>query len=533
MRFSIPVVILLLLSFLFMRPAFSQRASDPNVVDLTNDLIEIDSLGQNESLFPPINVGDVNGDNADDILLTRSHVDSIGHATYYTKVVALSLSGAGPSWSDTSVAFTRLATDFDGDGRKDIVTASQNEQVLTATVHWGVPAPKLFTDSLTTGLVGPFGDNAVPMLTGDYVGDGAGDVFSFTSGRGYLYRGTLHDRSILNLVASDSLAPTNTTYLYKVGQALGNFAKKQNPQLAIATSGWINSDQHTAIFRILLYPNAHNDGGPDLWHSTPAVIYEDAIKNSDLFVYSTPILSYDITGDGIDDLLVCDSAHIYIFKGGPNFGSTKLTKQTADFVITSPALLDPANFKGSVFASSIFGAGRLQGSSEPYLGVIGTIDSAGIRLPVTYLYAGGDALDTYYDGVIYHTEGEPAAVVNSSGILVRNSLVFEGRFPDHLGYYLLQKGTETLPHKRFESVDATQPTEPVKVRYLSGHQVELAGVDRLKVTAVTNILGAAMNLEVNSISSRQLILDLAGYPAGVYFAKVQSAGSENLVKLLR
>jgi hypothetical protein len=40
-------------------------------------------------------------------------------------------------------------------------------------------------------------------------------------------------------------------------------------------------------------------------------------------------------------------------------------------------------------------------------------------------------------------------------------------------------------------------------------------------------------LEVNSISSRQLILDLAGYPAGVYFAKVQSAGSENLVKLLR
>ncbi len=293
---------------------------------------------------------------------------------------------------------------------------------------------------------------------------------------------------------------------------------------------WLNDDTHSAIFRIALYPNAHNDGGLDLWHSTPAVIYEDTIRNSDLFVYSTAILSYDITGDGIEDLLVCDSAHIYIFKGGPNFGSTKLTKQSADFVITSPALLDPAHFKVSVFASSIFGAGQLQGSNTPYLGVICAGNG---RIPVTYLYAGGDALDTYYDGVISYAGGEPAEVVNSSGIVVRHNLVFEGSFPNQLGYYLLQNGTETLPHKRFESVEPEPKIEPVQVRYLTGHKVELITALPSSVSLMLNILGEKMELPAHQSLSSRTTLDLSGYTAGVYFVSLNSARGQTFIKLLR
>jgi hypothetical protein len=118
-------ILLLLLSTVY-TSAHAQHASDPNAIDLTNSLDEIDTASLNESLFPPLNIGDVNGDMNDDIIITRQSVDSNSHAVYSSELLTLSVGGVGTKLSISNIESLRLAADLDGDGRKDVVTANHS-----------------------------------------------------------------------------------------------------------------------------------------------------------------------------------------------------------------------------------------------------------------------------------------------------------------------------------------------------------------------------------------------------------------------
>jgi hypothetical protein len=291
---------------------------------------------------------------------------------------------------------------------------------------------------------------------------------------------------------------------------------------------------HTALFRVQYYPNKTETGGT-LWSTTPVDLFFDTIPNSDFFVYSAPVLAYDVTGDGIDDLLVCDSAHIYIFKGGPGFGTHTLRKSDADLVITSPALLDPVHYGGSSFATSIFAAGDLTGTGVPYLGVSGSIEAGPALIPVIWLYAGGAALDTYFDGSIRFTNPGGTRITHATGPKTRDELVVNRTMGTSTECDLVSQGTDMLPHT-VSFVNLTSQSSRIAVKYLPNYCVEIKGVGASPESSIeaVNLLGQQVNLKAErSGQNGTFTLDMSALPSGVYFAVVRDHAERWVVKLMR
>ncbi len=175
----------------------------------------------------------------------------------------------------------------------------------------------------------------------------------------------------------------------------------------------------------------------------------------------TNLYATDITGDGITDLIVSDGLHIYIFKGGDNFGTYPLTPQNAFYTITSPRLTDYENY-GLLknFGSSpnrntgVMACGDLTGSGIPYLAVDAEINEAGYLKSFTFFYAGGRALDTLFDAVVgYEGNGfnlifDTLHSINNTGRTVC-LIVDESDFNFHNSNLdlLMYRDCENIPHK--------------------------------------------------------------------------------------
>ena len=108
---------LLLFSFLNLQErALAQRASDPNAIDLTPDLIRIDTNGL-RTVALPINIGALGGDTSDDLLLEQDLYDTNDDLPFVHQVAIMSGFGAvslntvgvgGIMDADTARAFRRV-----------------------------------------------------------------------------------------------------------------------------------------------------------------------------------------------------------------------------------------------------------------------------------------------------------------------------------------------------------------------------------------------------------------------------------------
>jgi hypothetical protein len=517
----------------FCSRAFAQHASDPNAVDLTPYLIRIDTNGLRITQLP-INIGDVNGGASDDILLEQQLHDTSSYPPYLHHVALMSAGGA-TALSEVGVpGIATIAGNFDGNSLLDIATTSFVNSVLQTRIYWAAPAPDYFDSTHSVLLIDPSASNVAPVLAQDYNHDGTCDLFLISNSRAYLFIGDNHWRDVSYIFPSDSIALGGTPYSYHTGQALGKFDRSGFPSLCMASSGWVDGTSRTALFRVQFYPNKSSMGGM-LWSTTPVDLFLDTITNSEAFVYSSAILAYDITGDGIDDLLVCDSAHIYVFKGGSGFGTHTLHKSDADFVITSPALLDPVHYAGSSFATNIFAAGDLTGTGIPYLGVTGSLEAGPSLVPVTWLYAGGTALDTYFDGSIKFTNAGGTRITHTAGVKTRDELVVNRTMGTSTECDLVSQGTDMLPHT-VSSVKLANESSGIAVKYLTNNRVEIEGVGASPESSIEamNFLGQQVNLKAErSVSGGSYTLDMSALPTGGYFAVIRDHAERWIVKLMR
>jgi hypothetical protein len=162
----------------------------------------------------------------------------------------------------------------------------------------------------------------------------------------------------------------------------------------------------------------------------------------------------DITGDGVTDLIVSDGLHIYIFKGGDNFGTYPLIPQNAFYTIKSPRLTDFGNYGFiSDFGTSMRACGDLTGSGIPYLAVGADINEAGFYKGFEFFYAGGKALDSLFDAVVSYEDLGLGGIdtlhsINSTGRTV--ALLNDFRNYNFNNYdldFLMSRDCEKIPHK--------------------------------------------------------------------------------------
>ena len=182
MEYRTLFLLLLLSPLVFQERALAQHASDPNAIDLTPDLIRIDTNGL-RTVALPINVGALGGDTSDDLLLEQDLYDTNDDLPFVHQVAILS--GFGTVRLNTvGVGGTaRIAANFDGSGVLDVATTHFTDSGLQTRIDWAEIAPAYFDSSHSTIFVDPSASNAQPMLVGDYTRDGADALFLVSNSR--------------------------------------------------------------------------------------------------------------------------------------------------------------------------------------------------------------------------------------------------------------------------------------------------------------------------------------------------------------
>ena len=183
------------------------------------------------------------------------------------------------------------------------------------------------------------------------------------------------------------------------------YSKNGEPLLFFSSAIADTNPQHTVTSTIGVLRHL-NDLAHDtivyLSHTTDVVHWYH--PGTDSMIAVTGLYTMDITGDGIPDLLVTDGVYIYIFKGSDSLGYYPLTKYRAYYRIPHPVLLEGSGSDWSYidgWASSMFNCGDLTGSGVPVLGVIGGSSTSG-DYDAVFFYCGGKALDSLFDGLLYH-----------------------------------------------------------------------------------------------------------------------------------
>jgi hypothetical protein len=254
----------------------------------------------------------------------------------------------------------------------------------------------------------------------------------------------------------------------------------------------------------------------------------------------------DITGDGITDLIVSDGYHIYIFKGGDDFGTYQLTPENAFYTIKSPRLTDYANygFLKDFGTYNMRACGDLTGSGIPYLEIDADIDEAGYFKSYAFFYAGGKALDSLYDAVIgIVTNGvnftfDTLHSINATGRTV--CLINNGADEDfhlHDLNFLMSRDCEKIPHK-------TNPQMKTGIYGMKSEGMKAeagAGFVRFKISSnLGNCSLTIYDLLGREISSRSLTVygndieqfDTSEFADGTYFGVLQGNGIECSTKFL-
>lgn len=178
----------------------------------------------------------------------------------------------------------------------------------------------------------------------------------------------------------------------------------------------------------------------------------------------------------------------------------------------------------------------MTGTGIPYLGVSGTTESGSALIPVTWLYAGGNALDTYFDGWIDSTHPGGVRVARRMGPTSRDGLAVLRNLGSSNECDLLSQGTEKLPHTLVSSVNEEKPKDPITIQYLPNHRVEISldAMSSESSVETMNLLGQRLSITgERSLSNSVFSLDLSSLPTGLYIAIIRDQRHEWVVKLIR
>jgi hypothetical protein len=348
-----------------------------------------------------------------------------------------------------------LCYDFNADGYPDLVSTGYGSW------YKGGPGPLFYVDTV------PLFNFEYPrefvthtaIGVADYDSDGYRDLLMTFSSQSHhwigLYRGGPSWKDTIKLSGLLDLKSYRRGY----GQ-LDPFSTK-------VVGNFDNSGRASIL---LLYKDTieHKNTGEIGWLQNKLPLEVDTLVW--LASYAAPqsipehLLAMDITGDGIDDLLVSDKQRIYIFKGGSDFGTYPLTPENAFYTIRSPRNLDFANYGFLTdFGIRMANAGDLSGAGIPYLLVGDESDILAGSRSVGFVYAGGAALDSLYDGTYMfagNSVGRPTLdtlnALDQTGRTAGLMLVgpeYEGGYNRRL---LLYRGLDKLPHR----------TNPAMVKYV-------------------------------------------------------------------
>jgi hypothetical protein len=457
----------------------AQSAADPKAIDFTARMDTVVSYyGISNSIFSNLNVADKNGDLWEDLEVATFRGD-IGQ----DQGSNLRFGGSrifDPVGNPRIAGQAALYGDFNGDGISDIVDRD-------GKFHKGLPSSPYF-DSIGGAYLAMHGF-PVSLLIGaiDFDGDGILDILIqqySTASYLALYKGKPS-------FGTDSIYQYPDDSLVIKGIISGTVAQF-NPSLhpEIIFYAGIRTGRHIGMLHshVKLFDDTVH------WLTDTSASPEINVQN----IYTT-----DITGDGIPDLLVSDGEYVYIFKGGDDFGSYKLTKENAYYIIPNPRLIDVTGkfLEVNGFGSYIHALGDLSGSGIPYILIEAALtDNVGVAREYGMIYAGGKALDSLYDGIVIFPDALSITLdtlhsIDSTG---RSALIIVHNHNRDIGFgvadMLLYRGCDSLPHR-------TNPTFAVEPHKM--------GSSTLAMSTFPSI--AQRYVKVHLISSRRTRGELAVY----------------------
>jgi hypothetical protein len=501
------------------------QAADKDAIDLSG---KMDTIERGRALPPPyleltlggfLNVGLKNSDQWEDFELIRMDTTRIrfGGPLIFDSTNNVNF--------NNGAYIPQLYGDFNGDGIADIIA----NQGIFFKGHLSNP----YFDNLPTSGIASWDvfQNYFNSKGIDYDEDGIKDFLNSAGDhRVRVYKGGSSFGTIEFIYAIDSIQfPAFITSM-----EVGKFNPRSKP-MVVCYAG-------SKLYLV-------NQTGNSFSQDSVIVVSDSAFGG----IIVTNLYATDITGDGITDLIVSDGLHIYIFKGGDNFGTYQLIPGNAFYTIKSPRLTDFANY-GFIkdFGSNNVGlraCGDLTGTGIPFLEVNANINEAGYFKSYAFFYAGGKALDTLFDSdVSYVTNGSIFYIdtlhsINSMGrtvCLINNKVDFN--FNNYDLDFLMSRECEKIPHK----------TNPKMVRVNTANSIEFEAscypsiankFTKVEITAdkfsqatitVFNLLGQSIQKRIIKLDPGENIeyFSTSNWTNGTYIVKIESSSGTRITKIL-
>ncbi len=498
-------------------PATFAQAADPKAIDLSGKMDTIARGSQNVDLGGFLNVRTHHQPPWEDFELKKSD---------HTK-----MRFGGPLIFDTTnnPPFAnggydpQFYGDFDGDGIGDIIADDG--------VFFKGKSLFPYFDTATSGCF--VRDPFYPKVI-DFDEDGTED-FIICAGdhRIRVFNGGSSFGKIKYLYASDSVQLPDQIYSMEVGK----FNPQQKPMI-ISYAG----------NKIYLIKQTGNSFSQD-----SVIIVSDSALGG---IIVTNLYATDITGDGITDLIVSDGLHIYIFKGGDNFGTYQLTSQNAFYTIKSPRLTDFANYgfirnfgaNGGYATDGLRACGDLTGTGIPYLAVGAEVNESGYFKGYEFFYAGGKALDSLYDAVVGYVDQGLGGIdtlhsINTSG---RTVCLLNDFFDQNFGNldldFLMSRDCENIPHKTNPNMVGVVWMEQDSLQLIAYPalanrfvKLHISAIQSEKATVeIFDLLGRRLDV-------REVILDAGentefyntgNFSEGTYIARLKTSSNELVAKFI-
>lgn len=503
----------------------AQSAADPQAIDLTSALRTIDSAKGNTDFMSLVETGDLNRDGSIDLLIGKRFTNDTGFTTTHQ---SLRLSPWHNEQRLNLYGALNWTLNMDGDDVRDVVSVGYSGADPTR-VHWGQNTAPYY-DSTRYSILSIGGETSLrPLATTDLTGDNAEDLLVQSYRKLFLFPSLTTKERPPVLVPTDSLLIEDSVYRHVNAVLVGRFRPGMEKDLLVAYTTMVGSD-FTAHVELRLYRS--NDPSKPLSERTPIVLYRDTVPETYMFVYTRPYSVGDISGDGLDDLIMSVGNKIYLYYGGPDFGSTMLTEENANAVLLAPSLLDSTSFVKRFNDQPIQFVGDLTGAGVPFLLMPAVVPKGQEFYSVNLLYAGGAALNSYYDARFgsaemsdYNVSAIPAAV-NGSGRTAL--LMFSGTSSDRYVRYL-SEGTENIPHVQRSRVKP-QPAEPHEQPVLlttGRYKLPFTGEDILTLQG-WDLLGREIDVHTDGESC----ISLSHLERGLYIIVVGSGERQVMYKLL-
>jgi hypothetical protein len=488
--------------------SYAQRTADPNAIELRPYIRVLDSADAQTSIYVPSVLGDVNGDGIDDILTTTLMTDDTGRATQVRTICLMSTTGL--TKQDTiSLNNPVLIADIDGDGRKDIIDYQYVTSAYYYFIHRGIPRRPYFDTAEQLMIPTDFR----PTVVADVNGDNIPDLIANEGRAIYIFRGPIVTNRPLVPIDSIHFQGATSDYRYLVHTFVGEFTPEHKKQILLITSKNEEAGEWLWSITAQLYPT-------DISSAAPTTIFTDS-ANAPVFVYTRPAAVADVTGDELDDFIMSDTAHVYIFAGGPNFGSKTFSHSDADLVLTAPHLISSSELR-SDFPQEITPVGDITGSGIPYLAVSASVYPPSTSFARTWFYAMGSARDPYYDATLTSTNYAQSDVTpirfGSS-----NGLVFIEQIAPGTQIDMLKNGLENIPHSQQSSVALIKGTEGLSMIASGSGAVILTLPDHSTQITVYNSLGAV--IEAHEVRGTAYTLNCTNWAHGAYSIVINASHS--------